>query len=129
VIKRLNLTVKPDTDVTRLSMAKWIMEHKMPIQHNNFTSREAMCVVDHFRDGGSMVLEMFHLTDTPYETCPFLDCETELVEDEYEKAHRARHEEWVIAEDLRARGAAGDADAAIAFCKLNHVRLFAAYAG
>lgn len=127
--KRLTLTLRQPVQLTRVEMASWILDHPIPNQHEKLSAQKALGVVDALKSGTPLLVTMLYSQDSAYETCPFLDCKSEVIENEYERGYRERHEEWAVADDLRERGAAGDAEAAIAFCKLNHVRLFAAYAG
>lgn len=99
---------------SRLDMAKWILTHAP--SDMKLRSSDAMYIVDVILKGETWRPEYCCIDRNAYETNPYFNVEFIGTEEEDPWAERIALQEsyW----ELCRKGAAGDAEAAMAFCKL-----------
>jgi hypothetical protein len=99
-----------DPAITGLALARAVIQAVTP---NTFTAKEALVIAREFRDKGTWNVEDTFILRPTFEQGPWT-CVVEKHGDPWEEHFRlaAEHHE------LLKRGAAGDVEAAIAYCKL-----------
>lgn len=122
------IMLKDDAKCTRTELA--IALRKLPRDINNIDlsklpMHKLMEVVDGLMKGCSLHLE--HLTRPEAQQlsdCPYLVCQTTEFLSEWELEAKDRAARWEHVLDLKNRGAAGDAEAAIRFCQMSLSELY-----
>lgn len=120
---------------TRVQMAKEInnLPRSYDVMHVKYSSAQLLQIVDALIAGTPVYREHIQKADADlWVACDFLDCTTEISYNQYEQVYNQLQESYDRIMDLRTRGAAGDVEAAIAYCRVDEAeirRLFAPYAG